>query len=235
MNRTPGPGGGNQPGQGGGDQSWRWIWTILIVAVLAVLVVPNLLPRSSATSLTYSHYLSEVKSGDIQTATIDNATGVITGKLANGTQYTTQGPNPYSQADVSTMRKAGVEVNFSQPSTSILGDIAPYLVLALIFVLLFWFMSRQARGQMSGIMSIGRSRARLYSSERPSTTFNDVAGYNGVKQEIAEVVDFLKTPARFKEIGAKIPKGVLLVGPRGRARRCWRGRWPARPASRSSR
>jgi cell division protease FtsH len=68
---------------------------------------------------------------------------------------------------------------------------------------------------MSGIMSIGRSKARQYSAERPSTTFDDVAGYGGVKQEISEVVDFLKTPARFKEIGAKIPKGVLLVGPPG--------------------
>jgi len=88
---------------------------------------------------------------------------------------------------------------------------------------------------MSGIMSIGRSKARQYSAERPSTTFDDVAGYGGVKQEISEVVDFLKTPARFKEIGAKIPKGVLLVGPPGRARPCSPGRSPARPACRSSR
>ena len=68
---------------------------------------------------------------------------------------------------------------------------------------------------MSGIMSIGRSKAKTFSSDRPTTTFDDVAGYTGVKQEISEVVDFLKTPARFKEIGAKIPKGVLLVGPPG--------------------
>ena len=68
---------------------------------------------------------------------------------------------------------------------------------------------------MSGIMSIGRSKAKTFSSDRPTTTFDDVAGYSGVKQEISEVVDFLKTPARFKEIGAKIPKGVLLVGPPG--------------------
>ena len=64
-------------------------------------------------------------------------------------------------------------------------------------------------------MSIGRSKAKLFNQERPSTTFDDVAGYDGVKQEISEVVDFLKTPARFKEIGATIPKGILLVGPPG--------------------
>jgi cell division protease FtsH len=77
------------------------------------------------------------------------------------------------------------------------------------------FVTRQARGQMNGIMSVGRSKAKLYSQERPSTTFADVAGYQGVKQEISEVVDFLKTPGRFKEIGATIPKGILLVGPPG--------------------
>ena len=79
----------------------------------------------------------------------------------------------------------------------------------------FVWMSRRAQGQMSGIMSIGRSRAKVYTAERPRTTFDDVAGYQGVKQEISEVVDFLKSPGRFKEIGARVPKGVLLVGPPG--------------------
>ena len=64
-------------------------------------------------------------------------------------------------------------------------------------------------------MSIGRSRAKLYTTERPRTTFADVAGYQGVKVEISEVVDFLKSPHRFRDIGAKIPKGILLVGPPG--------------------
>ena len=64
-------------------------------------------------------------------------------------------------------------------------------------------------------MSIGRSRAKVYTTEKPKTTFDDVAGYSAVKEEIAEVVDFLKHPAKFKDIGARIPKGVLLVGPPG--------------------
>ncbi len=68
---------------------------------------------------------------------------------------------------------------------------------------------------MNGIMNVGRSRAKVYTTERPKTTFDDVAGYTGVKQEINEVVDFLKNPGRFKDIGARIPKGVLLVGPPG--------------------
>ena len=68
---------------------------------------------------------------------------------------------------------------------------------------------------MGGIMSIGRSRAKTYSTERPATTFDDVAGYEGVKREITEVVDFLREPEKFARIGARIPKGILLVGPPG--------------------
>ena len=76
-------------------------------------------------------------------------------------------------------------------------------------------MQRRAAGQMGNIMSIGRSKAKTYSTERPGTMFDDVAGYDGVKQEITEIVDFLKHPERFTEIGARVPKGVLLVGPPG--------------------
>ena len=85
----------------------------------------------------------------------------------------------------------------------------------LLIIGFFVWMQRRAQGQMGGIMSIGRSKAKTYSSERPGTTFADVAGYEGVKQEITEVVDFLKYPEKFAEIGARIPKGVLLVGPPG--------------------
>ena len=157
-NKPSYPGGGNNQTPSGGDQSWRWIWTVLIVAVLAVLVVPSLLPHSSATSITYSNYLRDVKAAEVSTATIDNSTGVVTGKLADGTNYTTQGPNPYSQTDVNTLRKDGVPVNFAQPSSSILGEILPYVLLVALFAGVMWLMTRQARGQMSGIMSIGRSR-----------------------------------------------------------------------------
>ncbi len=213
--RPPLPG-GRSPAQGsGGEQNWRWLWTVLIVVILAVLVLPSLIPHTNAKSISYATYMNEVRAHGVVTATIDNGNGVITGRLKDGTQYTTQGPNPPLAGDVKTMRNDGVSVDFSAPSSSLLASLAPYLFIALFFGLLLWLFGRQARGQMSGIMSIGRSRARLYSSERPSTTFNDVAGYNGVKQEISEVVDFLKTPSRFRDIGAKIPKGILLVGPPG--------------------
>ncbi|HUZ09996.1 MAG TPA: ATP-dependent zinc metalloprotease FtsH [Acidimicrobiales bacterium] len=213
----PGAPGNGAPGgaPAGGDQSWRWIWSVLIVGVLALFVIPSLLSHPSAKSISYSAFMGDVKNGQVSTATINNSDGVITGKLKNGTQYTTTGLNPPLSADVAQMRSHGVQVDAANPPSFTLAALLPYVFLIGGFVLLLWFLGRQTRGQMSGIMSIGRSKARLFSADRPSTTFEDVAGYGGVKQEISEVVDFLKTPARFKEIGAKIPKGVLLVGPPG--------------------
>jgi cell division protease FtsH len=212
----------NGPSRPGGDspapegnRSWQWVWTIVILAVLAVLLIPSLIPKSSAKSIPYSTYLSDVTAKQVSTATIDNSTGVINGKLKDGTAYTTTGFNPPLSSDVQLMRDNGVQVNAANPSSNFLSTWAPYIFIILLFGAMLFFVSRQARGQMSGIMSIGRSRARLFSADRPSTTFGDVAGYGGVKQEISEVVDFLKTPSRFREIGAKIPKGVLLVGPPG--------------------
>ncbi|MEO7427807.1 MAG: ATP-dependent zinc metalloprotease FtsH, partial [Acidimicrobiales bacterium] len=108
-----------------------------------------------------------------------------------------------------------VEVKYKTPTPGWLSSLLPILLPILLIVGFFVWMQRRAQSQMGGIMSIGRSRAKTYSTERPGTTFADVAGYEGVKQDIKEVVDFLKTPERFREIGARIPKGVLLVGPPG--------------------
>jgi len=202
-------------GSGAGpEQSWRWVWGIIILAILALLVVSTL-PHSSAKGMVYQQFRNDVKHHQVRSATIDNTTGVITGKLASGQTYSVTGPHPAAQTTVALMRKDGVSVNYSNPPANLWGTFLPYLVFVVIAIALMMLISRQARGQMSGIMSIGRSKARLFSTDRPTTTFQDVAGYNGVKQEISEVVDFLRTPGRFREIGAKIPKGVLLVGPPG--------------------
>src|SRR5205085_4913052 len=113
------------------------------------------------------------------------------------------------------LKDKGVKVAFHSPSSNILGQ-ALIWILPLLLLVGFWvWMSRRAQGQITGLMSIGRSRAKTYSTEKPKTTFNDVAGYAGVKQEITEVVDFLKSPGKFRDIGARLPKGVLLVGPTG--------------------
>jgi cell division protease FtsH len=188
---------------------------VAVIAVIAILLAVSSFKSTPSKSITYTRYMQDVKAKLINTAQISNETGQITGKLQNGTTYQVQGPAPSLPSDVTEMRQDGVAVSFPVQSTNLLGDFLPYIFIIALGAGFLYFIGRQTKGQMSGIMSIGRSKAKTFSSDRPSTTFDDVAGYAGVKQEISEVVDFLKTPARFKEIGAKIPKGVLLVGPPG--------------------
>ncbi|HZU73125.1 MAG TPA: ATP-dependent zinc metalloprotease FtsH [Acidimicrobiales bacterium] len=200
---------------GGSDQSWRWVVLILVALVLAAFVLPSLFSKSSRTQLSYTTYLQDVDQKAVDTAQVSNDSGVITGTLKDGTQYVVDGPEPAIPADVASMRASGVKLTFKSTGSNILGSLLVYVLPLFLLIAFFVWMNRRAAGQMTGIMSIGRSRAKLYSTERPRTTFGDVAGYNGVKQEIREVVDFLKSPGRFTDIGARIPKGVLLVGPPG--------------------
>lgn len=190
------------------------IWSVIAVVAILVIIVPSLIPHSSTKSLSYSQFLTDANNHQIKTATFDNTSGSISGTMKDGTQYSSMGFNPPLQTDINQVRKDGVTVNVVTPSNT-LATWLPYIFFIAIFAGMMIFVGRQAKGQMNGIMSVGRSRAKLFNTENPSTTFKDVAGYDGVKQEISEVVDFLKTPARFKEIGATIPKGILLVGPPG--------------------
>jgi cell division protease FtsH len=213
--QAPNGANGTNPAGGNEQQSFRWLWPSIVLVIIGVLVLSMVFQHSTAKTIKYSQFLSDANQHQMTSVSIDSVSGVISGTLNNGTQFSTQGPIPPLSADITKVRADGVSVNFSAPTTNFLSFIFPYLLIGLLFFGILWFLGRQARGQMSGIMSIGRSRARLFSADRPSTTFGDVAGYAGVKQEISEVVDFLKTPGRFRDIGAKIPKGVLLVGPPG--------------------
>ena len=192
----------------------RLITAAIVALIVGFVVVNSLFSTKPARVLTYSQLLHDASSNQINTAVINNANGVVTGQLANGAAYTVNGPYPALQAEIDTLRSSNVAVTFANPS-SLASTFLPYLIWILIFVAFMVYASRQARGQMNGMMSVGRSRAKQFSQDMPKTTFADVAGYKGVKQEISEVVEFLKSPGRYRTIGATIPKGILLVGPPG--------------------
>ena len=212
----PGSGPGRTPGTpSGSDQVWRWAIAVVAVVLIVLFIGSGMFNRSSAKSLSFSTLEQYISSGQVQSANFNNNTGVVTGTLVGGQSYTSSGPVPLPNAVFTELTKAKIKYTFSTPGSSAIGEILIYLLPVALIIGFFVWMSRRAQGQMSGIMSIGRSRAKVYTAERPRTTFDDVAGYQGDKQEISEVVDFLKSPGRFKEIGARVPKGVLLVGPPG--------------------
>jgi cell division protease FtsH len=189
---------------------------VLGLVIVLVLFLTHAFSKNDVAQLGYSRFLSDASHHKIATATYNNENGTITGVLTSGRSYSTTAGVPLpDQVQNQLLRKDGVRLNFAAPSSNILSDFIIYFLPVLLLVGIFIWFNRRAQGQMTGIMSIGRSRAKLYTTERPRTTFNDVAGYQGVKQEISEVVDFLKNPNRFRDIGARVPKGVLLVGPPG--------------------
>jgi cell division protease FtsH len=196
-------------------ESRRRLITIAVVAfILGLLFISPLFSTKSVKTLSYSTLIHDARHHEVKSALINNGTGVVTGVLANGVNYTTNGPAPALTDEVDALRTSNVKVTFANPS-SFLSAFLPYLIWILIFVGFIYFANRQARGQMNGMMSVGRSRAKQFNQDRPTTTFADVAGYQGVKAEISEVVEFLKNPGRYTVIGATVPKGILLVGPPG--------------------
>ena len=206
---------------GGSSSSLRWVpWVLLAIVAAAVLVTSLAGGSSSKTDLTYTQFVNEVNAENVKTVDFNKSTGAISGDLnkavKGNTQYTSSGPKDnLPDSLVAKLQKQDVALSYVDSGSNILGDILLWVLPLVLIIGLFVFMSRRAQGQMGAVMNIGKSKAKVYNTEKPKTTFDDVAGYGPVKQEISEVVDFLKNPGKFKEIGARIPKGVLLVGPPG--------------------
>jgi cell division protease FtsH len=193
----------------------RWSIWVLLAVVAVLLLGSQLLSTDNGRSISYSEFISDVTSGQVKQIKYNNDSGRITGELANGDRFTTTASIPLADSDVALLQSKGVNVQYSSPQSSWVGSLIPLLLPLVLIIAFFVWMQRRAAGQMGNVMSIGRSRAKAYSADKPSTTFSDIAGYDGVKLEIKEVVDFLRMPERFKEIGARVPKGILLVGPPG--------------------
>ncbi|MHB1535091.1 MAG: ATP-dependent zinc metalloprotease FtsH [Acidimicrobiales bacterium] len=196
--------------------NWRWVAIVVATAAVLLILLSNVMRPASTPTQPYGQFYSQVTAHQIQSATANQDTGTVSYTTKGGQKFSTQGPELAQNGTALQVYSKDIpNLKLTSGTSTIWATLIPYLVWGLLIVGVFVWFSRRAQGQMSGIMSIGRSKAKVYTTERPQTKFADVAGYEGVKMEIAEVVDFLRSGNRFKEIGAKIPKGVLLVGPPG--------------------
>ena len=167
-------------------------------------------------AITWTEFRGAVEEGRVETVTFTGS--AIEGEFADGTPLrATLPPDAVIGQDgvEGFLREHEVAIDARPEGNGVIGLLLGWLAFPLIFLGFLWYMSRQARGQMGGIMQVGKSTARLWKPHEPSTRFADVAGYEEVKQEVAEVVAFLREPARFRKAGAEVPKGMLLVGPPG--------------------
>ena len=191
----------------------------IAIAFIALLVFRPGTGGTPVQALSYTSFVSDVTANKVSTAAITSA-GAVSGKLDGGAAYTSQIPTALNDSALPALLLGHkVQVTATSSTTSpLLGILGWVLPLVFIIGILIWFgrrSSKQLSGRMGGIMAIGKSKAKVYDEDRPSTRFTDIAGYEGSKAEVMEVVDFLKHPARYDRAGAVGPKGVLMVGPPG--------------------
>ena len=204
-------------------------WVMLAILLVANIVISNLAfsaGQPPTVTISYNTFLDQVDAGNVVsiTSTGEAITGTVKSPVkdssgTSSTRFQTQRPT-FANDDLETaLRQHSVTMNAKDPNppvplwVTLLSSFGP----ALLFVLLFLYLSRRAASAGAGgiLGSFGQSRARLYNPERPSVTFEDVAGIDEVKAELQEVVDFLREPLKYQRLGGTMPKGVLLVGPPG--------------------
>jgi cell division protease FtsH len=192
-------------------RNWLLVAGLLLTVALFLLPIPT---SSKVEQLKYSQLKSDVSAGQVASVAL-GPDGSISGKLTNGTSLTSSYPVGLQDpqfAQLLDQHKVQVTTQSARTSTwSVLLNLLPLAIIVGLFV----WTGRAARRQLAGLGGIGRSRGKVFDTERPTTTFADVAGYEGPKREVTEVVDFLSHPDRYRRAGAVGPKGVLMVGPPG--------------------
>jgi len=197
----------------------RSIVIVVLIFIAVIFVVDKLvLNQTPATKLTYSQFYAQIDAGNIEKVTISgqhDVSGELKKALPGGADLRFTTTVVDDSALLADMRKHEVQITVDNPQTTpfigMLVQLVPFALMALLLL----FILRQAQSGGSQAMSFGRSRAKLQSENRPKVTFNDVAGIQEAKEELGEVVEFLKFPKKFQALGARIPKGVLLLGPPG--------------------
>jgi len=191
------------------------LWVVIAVVLLSVF--QNFGDRSSGgQTLIYSDFLTQVKQGQVSEVLIEGQN--ITGKMSSGTVFTTFSPETSNTALIGDLERANVAIIGKPPEqpsllTHIFVSWFPFIVLIGLWI--FFMRQMQGGGGGRGAMSFGKSKARLLGEDQINITFNDVAGVDEAKEEVGELVEFLREPSKFQKLGGKIPRGILMVGSPG--------------------
>jgi len=189
----------------------------LIIAAVLVTVMNNFSSPNEPQTLNYSDFIQQVKDGKVERVTVDGA--IITGKRSDGDTFKTVRPAIADNGLIGDLVNNNVVVEGKQPEQQSIWTqllVASFPILVIIAVFMFFMRQMQGgAGGKGGPMSFGKSKARLLSEDQVKTTLADVAGCDEAKEEVGELVEFLRDPGKFQRLGGRIPRGVLMVGPPG--------------------
>jgi cell division protease FtsH len=206
------------PRRGVGTMVGALPWLLIAAVMFFSLRAGPIEEESIDDRYSYTAFLAAVDEGAIESIELA-PDGTATGQRSDGTEYGTQIPVDLAGEDfLQRLEAAAVQVEAVGETTSWGQVVAGWMIALLPIALLigFWvYLGRRATGALGGSMSMGRSKAKVFDTERPTTTFGDVAGYQEVKREIMEIADFVRAPERYRRAGASAPRGVLMTGPPG--------------------